>query len=79
MVREMTDSVVPMTARSEYEIAPRAGGCRVTATHTIQLRDGTWHVPIFRVLLTLFGGTKSGLAALFGQITGQRRAAFAWE
>ena len=52
--------------RSTKRSVPRSGGrsaksfrsCSSAATH---IRSGTWHVPIFRVMMVLGGGVKKGL------------------
>ena len=61
VVREMNDSVVPMTARAEIRLEPAGAGCTVTGEHRITVRHGTWHVPIFRIMLTITGGAKRGV------------------
>ena len=60
-VIEGRDAVVPMTMRSTCELTPVEGGTRVRVDTTVHLDDGTWHVPVFRFLLTVTGGVKSGL------------------
>src|SRR5262245_13771733 len=47
LVREMVDSVVPMTARSVVDLTRTESGCQATASHDVWVRNGTWHVPIF--------------------------------
>ncbi|MCA9002878.1 MAG: SRPBCC family protein [Planctomycetes bacterium] len=61
MVCDAEDSVVPMTARMTFEITPTAKGARLVATNTTTIASGTWHVPLFRVAMTLFGGARSHL------------------
>lgn len=57
--RHMTDNVVPMSVDWELRIDPANGGSRVTATSQTTVRRGTWHVPIFRVILKMGGAEKS--------------------
>ncbi len=61
MVREMTSKSVPMTSRWEYTLEPAGEGCRLTIDGETYIRSGTWHVPIFRLMMVLGGGVKKGL------------------
>lgn len=58
---ELTDSVVPMTARVEVTLAPEGSGTRVAALMHIRVRSGSWHVPYFRFILTLAGGARRSI------------------
>lgn len=53
LVRLFEDSVVPMTSRVEYLLESDGEGTRVTMDSITTIKDGTWHVPIFRVMLHL--------------------------
>ena len=61
MVREMTSISVPMTSRWTYTLEPLGEGCKLTMDGETTIRSGTWHVPIFRVMMKLGGGVKKGL------------------
>ena len=61
MVCEAQDSVVPMTARWVTEIHPHEGGARVVLNNETRIAEGTWHVPVFRVLMTLTHGARRGM------------------
>lgn len=61
IVREMTSKTVPMTSRWEYTLEPAGEGCRLTIDGETSIRSGTWHVPLFRVMMVLGGGVKKGL------------------
>lgn len=61
MVREMTSQSIPMISRWEYTFEPTDPGCRLTIDGVTDIRSGTWHVPIFRVMMVLSGGVKKGL------------------
>jgi len=61
MVREMTSKTIPMTSRWEYTLEPSGDGCRLTIDGETYIRRGTWHVPLFRVMMVLGGGVKKGL------------------
>ena len=61
MVCEAKDSVVPMTARWVTEIEAHEGGSRLLLDNETRIADGTWHVPIFRVMMTLTDGAKRGM------------------
>jgi hypothetical protein len=68
LVRELSDSVVPMTARVELALEPDGDGTRVVGTNRITVRDGTWHVPLFRFVLTVTGGANASLREYLGGI-----------
>lgn len=53
LVRLFEDSVVPMTSRVEYLLEAEGERTRVTMESITTVQDGTWHVPIFRVILHL--------------------------
>jgi hypothetical protein len=68
------DEVVSMDGHWEIRIERAEGGSRVTAANEIHVRTGTWHAPIFRVMLSLMDGGRRGLeeysthlAASFGE------------
>lgn len=70
-VREMADRVVPVTARAEIELAPDGNHrTRVTLRNHITIRSGTWHVPVFRVMMAMFGGARGGVRAWLRQLPG---------
>jgi hypothetical protein len=59
LVREGADDVVvPLTMRSELNFEPADGGTRVRLRSRVEVRDGTWQVPFFRVALKLGGGAR---------------------
>ncbi|MCA8959880.1 MAG: SRPBCC family protein [Planctomycetes bacterium] len=57
-VREMRDAVVPMSAKCVIEIQPDGRGSRVTYSNATTIRSGTWHVPIFRFIMTISHGVQ---------------------
>ena len=61
MIREMSSAAVNMTSRWEYALEPAGQGSRVTLSGVTDIERGTWHTPIFRVLMVLGGGVKKGL------------------
>ncbi len=77
LVRELADQVVPMTARVELRIEPRGGGSRVYLTNHTRVSRGTWHVPLFRLLLTITPGLRSGMRAWLQQAV-PGRVRFDW-
>ena len=80
VVRKMEDEIVPMTAHTEFTISPNGDGSRVAVDHAIRIDSGTWHVPVFRVTLTLFSGARRGMEAFFKNVGGSEAApAFAWQ
>ena len=52
------------------EIEAVGDGCIVTCSNTSTVRTGTWHVPYFRVMVCLFGGTKSGCKDYLERLSG---------
>ncbi len=61
MTREMSSASVNMTSRWEYALEPAGQGCRVTLSGVTDIEKGTWHTPIFRVMMVVGGGVKKGL------------------
>lgn len=61
LVREMRSAAIPMTSRWEYSFEPDGEGCRLTLDGETIISRGTWHVPIFRVMMVVGGGVKKGL------------------
>jgi hypothetical protein len=53
VVRFFKDGIVPMTSRVEYVIVPEPDGSKVTMSGLTVISDGTWHVPLFRLMLSL--------------------------
>lgn len=80
MVCEARDSTVPMTARWVTEIAPREGGSRLLLENETHIRSGTWHVPIFRVIMTLTSGARRGMTDYLRSVApGFEPGAVAWK
>jgi hypothetical protein len=77
--RNLADSVVPMTAEWEIAIEPTTDGSRVRATNVTVIRNGTWHVPIFRVMMTLINGVKLGLKSYARQLATNMNAKLRYE
>jgi hypothetical protein len=68
VVRELADRVVPMIVRAEVHLQRLENGCKVTATQETWIRRGTWHVPIFRIILTITKGARSSLVKYWRRI-----------
>ena len=64
-----SDMVLPMTATSDTQIAATASGCTVTTKSETVVRSGTWHVPFFRVILSLTGAQKKGVVDYWKSIS----------
>lgn len=62
------DQVVSMTASSETRIEPAGGGCVITTESFTTIRSGTWHVPIFRVILWLTRAHEKGVRDYWASI-----------
>lgn len=56
LVRVLADSVVPMTARYEYHFEPMGSGTDITITEEGYIDNGTWHVPLFRIIVRVMRG-----------------------
>jgi hypothetical protein len=50
LVRFFKDSIVPMTSRVEYLLETEGDGTKVTMNGLTTIKNGTWHVPLFRVI-----------------------------
>jgi len=61
MVVEASDSVVPLSYRSETTLDAVEGGTLVTTHVDGRIASGTWHVPIFRLIIHA-GGFKAGFS-----------------
>ena len=61
MIREMSSAAVNMTSRWEYALEPAGNGCRVTLSGVTDIEKGTWHTPVFRLMMVIGGGVKKGL------------------
>ena len=61
MVREMRSAAVRMTSTWEYRLEPDGEGSVVSVTGVTDIHRGTWHTPLFRVMMVLGGGVKKGL------------------
>ncbi len=61
LVREMTSAAVPMSSRWDYTLEPAGSGSCLTIEGVTHIRRGTFHVPLFRVMMVIGGGVKKGL------------------
>ena len=61
VIREMSSASVNMTSRWEYALEPADQGCHLTLSGVTDIERGTWHTPIFRVMMVVGGGVKKGL------------------
>jgi len=61
MIRMMSSGAINMTSRWEYTLEPSDQGCRVTLAGITDIERGTWHTPVFRVMMVVGGGVKKGL------------------
>ena len=58
----MKDLVIPMTARWELTLERAEESTRVLVRNEVTIKRGTWHVPLFRLMMALTGGVKKGCA-----------------
>ena len=72
LVRLFEDSIVPMTSRVEYVLEPDGEGTTVTMSGLTTVKDGTWHVPVFRVMLRL--APDAGSLAFLNDLRGHLNA-----
>lgn len=63
LVLEMTAAVLPMTGRMEFTLEPEGEGTKVTLKHDVTLGEGTWHVPLFKMVMAWGDGAKMGAQA----------------
>lgn len=57
VVVEGIDSVVGMTMRREITLTPSGSGTTVAIDQRILIEKGSWHVPIFRIMMRLGAAT----------------------
>ena len=79
LVREMKDQVVPMTARHEVTLERLENGTSITAMARTEIRSGTWHVPIFRLVITLTRGGGSNLKRFWVGLAKSLNADIRWQ
>ena len=58
--RQAADEVVPMSMVCMYEISSVASGSELQLSVDGEIRSGTWHVPMFRFIVHVFGMGKAG-------------------
>lgn len=61
LVREMSSASVNMNSRWDYTLGPSGDGCRVNLSGVTDIEAGTWHTPVFRIMMFVGGGVKKGL------------------
>jgi len=71
--RRLADVVVPIVADWAIRLEPLPrpdgpAGCRVEATNSTTIGSGTWHVPLFRIVMALTGGAERALRDYLGSI-----------
>ncbi len=69
MIREMSQDGVNMSSTWEYTLEPTQKGCKVTLSGVTDIEKGTWHTPVFRVMMQLGGGVKKGLDIQLGMVS----------
>ncbi len=57
----IADEVVKMISESESHIEAVEGGSRIRGNYRVRLPLASWHVPIFRIILSTTGGAKQGI------------------
>ena len=78
LVRELSDSVVPMTARWTFSILPDGEGSIVSIENHTVVAHGTWHVPFFRVMTRVFGAVRKGMEQYVRSLAGGGDVHFEW-
>ncbi len=68
MIRVMSSAAANMISRWEYALEPAGEGCRVTLSGVTDIERGTWHTPLFRVMMVVAGGVKKGLDIQLGMV-----------
>ncbi|MEZ6004495.1 MAG: hypothetical protein R3F33_09960 [Planctomycetota bacterium] len=61
MVRELRAKALPMHSRWTYRLTENGGRTTLEIEGVTHIEDGTWHVPIFRVMMRAGGGVAKGL------------------
>lgn len=62
------DSVVPMSMQVELSLSESDGKTTLRAILDGRIASGTWHVPIFRVIVQVFGMGRAGVKAYLKQV-----------
>ena len=71
LVRTAADQVVPMTARWEFRLSEDGeGGTELLLSNHTVIRSGTWHSPIFRVIMRSSGGAEKVLREYLRGVAG---------
>lgn len=60
IVFDLRDSVVPMTSRWTFTLEPADGGTKVTVEQAGRIDKGSFHSPVFRFIMRLTGGARTG-------------------
>jgi hypothetical protein len=71
LILNTRDRVVPMSARWEIELSPIADGCAVRVSNTTVIRSGTWHSPIFRLMMRTTGAAEKILREYLREVAGE--------
>lgn len=80
MVNEAEDEKVPMKAYMEFVLTPVEGGTELHAIGRTTLDPGTWHVPLFRVAMSLFGGAEAHLDGFLRDLgVGYEAGSMSWK
>ena len=62
------EAVKTMSAWSDTHITADGGGCVITTNSETNIKSGSWHVPIFRVILTLTRAHEKGVRDYWASI-----------
>jgi len=80
LVLELSDSVVPMTARWELTLeADGASGARLVARNETVVGQGTWHAPLFRFILKVLNAAEKGLVDYLRRVGAEAGASVTFE
>lgn len=70
LVRNVRDEKVPMTMRNEYRIRKMSTGSELTLASKGEIRNGTLHVPFFRLIMRLTDAPNSNARHYLNSVAG---------
>jgi len=59
IVRSARDTSLPMTLTLTATVRPEGDHARVDTVATLDIQDGTWHVPVFRAIVSATGAAQT--------------------
>jgi hypothetical protein len=77
LIRNVRDNIVPLSATIEIRVRQQDGKTIVSMSNATTIREGTWHVPLFRLSLFFTDALETGVSNYLDQIEESTLAAAA--